>query len=140
MYVWCVRILRTRDSRINRMCKVIETTVDNRKIRVAEIKEKYMQNIADAAKECDYIDKVVLFGSSLESRCKEDSDIDLAVFGNVCTSRCFKSMKYRRFVRRLSMFDNLLQRYDILYFKTGSKDRSPILKDIDKGEVVYERN
>lgn len=140
MYVWCVRILRTRDSRINRMCKVIETTVDNRKIRVAEIKEKYMQNIADAAKECDYIDKVVLFGSSLESRCKEDSDIDLAVFGNVCMSRCLRSKKYDDFTKKIYKFDDFDQAYDILYFRTGVKNNSPILNDINKGEVLYARD
>ena len=121
------------------MCKVIETTVDDRTIKVADIKEKYMQNIADAARECDYIDKVVLFGSSLEEYCKEDSDIDIAVFGNVCMSRCLKSKKYLRFVGRLSRFDNLLQRYDVLYFRSGVRDKSPILNEIEKGEVLYVR-
>ena len=64
------------------MCKVVVMNVDNRKIRVADIKKKYMNNIIDAAKKCDLIDKVILFGSSIEDRCKESSDIDIAVFGN----------------------------------------------------------
>ena len=122
------------------MCKVVKMKIGDRTIRVADIKKKYIENIVDAARECDYIDRVVLFGSSIESRCKEDSDIDLAVFGNVCMSRCLRSKKNLNFVSRLSEFDNLLQRYDILYFRTGVKDKSPILNDISEGEVIYVRD
>ena len=41
------------------MCKVINMTVDGRTFKVAEIKQKYMENIINAAKKCDYIDKIV---------------------------------------------------------------------------------
>ncbi len=54
------------------MCKVVVMNVDNCKIRVADIKQKYMNNIIDAAKKCDLIDKVILFGSSIENRCTEN--------------------------------------------------------------------
>lgn len=37
------------------MCKVVTMSVDNRKIRVADIKKKYVDNIIDAAKKCDII-------------------------------------------------------------------------------------
>ena len=61
------------------MCQVTEMSIGGRTIRVADIKQKYIENIASAARECSYIDRVVLFGSSLENRCREESDIDLAV-------------------------------------------------------------
>ena len=37
------------------------------------------------------------------------------------------------------MFDDHAQSYDILYFKTGTKEDSPIMADISRGEVLYER-
>ena len=48
------------------MCRVLPMNIGARQIHVAEIKQKYIQNIIDAARQCDLIDRVVLFGSSLE--------------------------------------------------------------------------
>ena len=120
------------------MCKVVKKKIGDRTIRVADIKFKYMINIVDAAKECDYIDRIVLFGSSIDSRCKEESDIDLAIFGNVSKSKCLTSKKYEKFLEKVISFDNFNQAYDILYFKSGKEDKSAIMEDISKGEVLYE--
>ena len=79
------------------MCKVTDYHIDGRTIRMAEIKQKYIGNIIDAAQKCDYIDRIILFGSALEERCREESDIDLAVFGNQPSGKCLTSAKYRRF-------------------------------------------
>ncbi len=51
------------------MCKIVTMNIDNRKIRVADIKTKYVENIIDAAKKCDIIDRIIMFGSSVEARC-----------------------------------------------------------------------
>ena len=96
------------------MCRVTPMDIGSRQICVAEIKQKYIQNIIDAARECDLIDRVVLFGSSLQERCRENSDIDIAVFGNQPRSRALTSKKYERFARQLYAFDNHAQAYDIL--------------------------
>jgi predicted nucleotidyltransferase len=122
------------------MCKVLPMNVGTRQIRVAEIKQKYIRNIIDAARECDLIDRVVLFGSSLQERCLDSSDIDIAVFGNQPRSRALTSKKYERFARQLFSFDNHAQAYDILYFRSGSSDSNPILHEISKGEELYVRN
>ena len=122
------------------MCRVTPMDIGSRQIRVAEIKQKYIRNIIDAAKECDLIDRVVLFGSSLQERCRENSDIDIAVFGNQPRSRALTSKKYERFARQLYTFDNNAQAYDILYFKSRSGDTSPILQEISRGEELYSRN
>lgn len=121
------------------MCRVIETKIDDRTIRVADIKEKYIRNIVESAKACDYIDRVVLFGSGITEHCTEESDIDLAVFGNQPETKCLRSKSYIRFANALSKNDRY-QRYDILYFKTGTKNDSVIMNDINNGEVLYARD
>lgn len=122
------------------MCQVLSMDVGSHHIRVAEIKQKYIQNIIDAASQCDLIDRVVLFGSSIEERCRENSDIDIAVFGNQPRSRALTSRKYERFARQLYEYDNHAQSYDILYFRSGSGDSNPILHEISKGEELYARS
>ena len=120
------------------MCKVVTMVVDDREFRVADIKKKYMSNIIDAAKKCDFIEKVVLFGSSIEDRCSEDSDIDIAVFGSQIRSKAFSSKKYEQFTRQLFAFNDYDQNYDILYFKSGADVKNLIMDDIRKGETLYE--
>lgn len=121
------------------MCTVSMMDISGRSIKIADIKKKYMLNIIDAASKCDIIDRIVLFGSSIEERCTEDSDIDIAVFGNQIPSRALSSKKYERFARQLYAYDDHRQGYDILYFKQGTKTNSPIMENILKGEVIYER-
>ncbi len=121
------------------MCNLTTINIDDRQIKVADIKGKYMSNIVDAAKKCDLIDRIVLFGSSIESRCKETSDIDLAVFGSQIPSKVLTSKKYERFAHQLYSFDDHAQGYDILYFKNGTKKETHIMQNIEKGEVLYER-
>lgn len=62
------------------MCKltVIETNCDT-KIQVADTKKKHIENIIKAAPTCKHILEIILFGSSLETRCTEQSDIDIAI-------------------------------------------------------------
>ena len=122
------------------MCKVLPMTIGSRQIHVAEIKQKYIRNIIDAASQCDLIDRVVLFGSSLQERCRDTSDIDIAVFGNQPRSRALTSKKYERFARQLYAFDDHSQAYDILYFRSGSGESNPILYKISRGEELYARN
>ena len=62
------------------MCKLI--SIGNGKA-IADIKHKYIKNITRQAHECKNISRIVLFGSSLEERCTEKSDIDIAVFGKI---------------------------------------------------------
>ena len=121
------------------MCEVKTINIGGREIRVAELKWKYIENIVDAAGKCDIIDRVILFGSSIEERCKETSDIDLAVFGSQSRGKALSSKKFERFARQLYSFDDHNQAYDILYFREGADNNSQILVEIEKGEVVYER-
>ncbi|MBE5859453.1 MAG: nucleotidyltransferase domain-containing protein [Butyrivibrio sp.] len=121
------------------MCQVKEMRIDNRIIHVADIKQKYISNIIDAAKKCTFIDRIILFGSSIEDRCTDDSDIDLAIFGNQTKYKCLNSKEYRRFAEELYSFDDFNQSYDLLYFKTGNDYSGILINDINNGEVLYDR-
>ena len=51
-----------------------------------------------------------------------------------------KYFQYERFARQLYAFDNHAQAYDILYFRSGTADSSPILHEISRGEELYARS
>lgn len=124
------------------MCKVIDYQIGDRTVRVADIKTKYLDTIVNAAGECKYIDRIVLFGSATQDCCEVSSDIDLAIFGNQSKTRALTSKSYRDFSRRLYEFDDHNQAYDLLYFRTGADegDDSNLMRDIRAGEILYERN
>ncbi len=121
------------------MCRVKTTTIRDTTFSVAEIKEKYIRNVIDAASRCDLIDRIVLFGSSTSNKCKADSDIDLAFFGNETEYKALRSKKYDRFTSQIYSFDNLGQSYDLLYFVTGKQYKGLIMNDIENGELIYVR-
>lgn len=121
------------------MCRVVKMKIGDRNIRVAEIKKKYIRNIVDAASQCDFIDRIVLFGSSVRDSCKEESDIDLAIFGNQTEYRALRSKKYDRFTSQIYSFDDSGQSYDLLYFVSGKQYRGLIMDDIENGELIYAR-
>ena len=65
------------------MCRLVDVALPDRVVRVADVKRKYVPVIYEAAKNCPIIERVVLFGSATEERCRKESDMDLAVFGNL---------------------------------------------------------
>lgn len=128
------------------MSKLVDFQLEDRVIKVSELKVKFIQNIIDAAKLCNSIEKVILFGSVLEERCKPESDIDLAIFGSIAKSKMFKKKSYGLFQEKIFKYNNIFfggtedQSYDILYFNMMKKDNSSILEDINtKGEIIYIR-
>lgn len=121
------------------MCQVTTMKVGDRTFQAAEIKQKYIVNIVNAASECTLIEKIILFGSSIESRCRQDSDIDIAVFGNETEYKALRSGEYAGFTDQIYKFDDSGQAYDILYFVSGKKYEDPIMNDIQNGELIYAR-
>lgn len=121
------------------MCKLISIkNSKNEDISVADVKKDYIVNIIKSCSLCEKIETVILFGSSIEERCKNESDIDIAVFGDESKSKMFKSKKYRAFVDAVCSFGDL-QDYDILYFDRKNIEKSRIMKDISNGTLLYER-
>jgi len=121
------------------MCKLVEFKTNFGTIcHVAEIKKEYIEYILKIASSCSDIDRIVLFGSSLEERCKDISDIDIAIFGNREERAFLQSKQFEMFERKLYEFGEF-QDYDILYFQKNRINRSRILEDIEAGEVIYQR-
>lgn len=120
------------------MCQMTELCFGNRKVNVAGIKADYIKNIVDSISKCNLIDKVVLFGSALDERCTEDSDIDIAVFGRESKNRMFKNKSYLDYVNSVVSYGSV-QDYDILYFDSNKLPSLSIMQDIDRGAVLFER-
>ena len=119
------------------MCALIELA-DGK--YVAEIKHKYIENIIKQAANCKNIRRIILFDSALEERCKESSDIDIAVFGDYPKGKYLKSKEFKDFQRALFLYgDAFGQDYDILYFRDGVEYDDAIIKDIENGAEIYRR-
>lgn len=99
------------------MCNLAEIVIGDRRIKVAEIKKAYIENIIKCVPLCNAIDKVVLFGSALERRCTDSSDVDIAIFGKYSKSKMFKLKSYNDFVEAVISYGEL-QDYDLLYYGT----------------------
>jgi len=102
------------------MCKLVKITNSlGEQIEVAEIKADTIKKIIKIAKICDKIDYIYLFGSSVEERCTDESDIDLAIISNVSASKLCNRSSYREFKERLYAIDTD-QEYDRLQFNSKS--------------------
>ena len=123
------------------MCKIvtIQKNVGD-SFGVADIKKDIIEEIIRIAGECNLIDTIYLFGSSLEKRCTNRSDIDLAIIGKVTRSRLFRSKAYNDFTSKLYKIDED-QDYDILTFNsqaTLDNSKEFVARDIlTKGKVIF---
>ena len=125
------------------MCKLVKITNSlGEQIEVAEIKADTIKKIIKTVKICDKIDYIYLFGSSVEERCTDESDIDLAIISNVSASKLCNRSSYREFKERLYAIDTD-QEYDRLQFnslKAIRNSKEPVCLDIiSKGKLLYQR-
>ena len=123
------------------MCRMYALKLKDRTIKVAEHKKDFIRNIADSIGLCDHIYKVVLFGSCVERRCKETSDIDIAVFGDLPQGKMYALKSFLDFANKIYDYGkpDVFQDYDILYFKLGDTQKHGIMSEIDKGTVLFEK-
>lgn len=125
------------------MCRMTTLDIDmHTRIQVADIKKSIIEGIIALADLCKEIDCIILFGSSLEDKCKHESDIDLAIISNVTRARLFQSSGYDKFTTALYDIDDE-QTYDILQFNSIEelkRKNNVLCKDIvDKGKIIYRR-
>lgn len=122
------------------MCKMasIKTVYGIR--QVAEHKSACISNIIEAAGKQTPIFRIVLFGSATGGACREDSDIDIALFGYEPKGAMLKSAQYKAFLRDIRHFDKT-QSYDVLYFNVGqySQMKGEFKDAIENGVVLYEK-
>lgn len=125
------------------MCKMVRLkTSQNKYIMIAEQKKDCIANIIDAAKQCDHIVQIYLFGSALEERCNNDSDIDIAVISDIPKSRLYQLKSYDSFARDVYL-RQVGQAYDILVFYNSDEiiyGKSAIGEQIkENGKIIYQR-
>lgn len=125
------------------MCKLAVLRTDtNTQIQVADIKKPIIEKIILIARSCKEIDSIILFGSSLENKCTEQSDIDLAIISSTTRAKFLRSNSYQKFTTALYHIDEE-QQYDILQFNSMEdlkRKSSPVCRDIvNKGKVIYRR-
>lgn len=89
----------------------------NQDILVSSIKEEYVKNIINCASLCNKIDTIILFGSVLEERCTEKSDIDFVVVSKYTVSQLERLKSFNNFISSIYGTE-YIQDYDILYMKS----------------------
>ena len=113
------------------------------KILVDDKKKNIIQYLVDHASICDFIEQILLFGSSLEDRCSENSDIDLAIISKWPIQKISGNRKFDEFMERMYAYDNYRTDYDLLYFKSYDEivkksKEVPICRElVQKGKVIY---
>lgn len=119
------------------MCKLVQFAQGK---YVADIKYDYIVNIAKLAAECKNIRRIMLFGSATEERCKKESDIDIAVFGEMSKPKYLRSKEHDKFHAGIILYGgNFEQDYDILYFSDQKESDDAIMADIANGVEIYRR-
>lgn len=110
---------------------------------ISNIKKAYIDNIKSLSENYKDISEIIVFGSTVEpDRCKESSDIDIAIIFNKNKSSIIKSKSYDTFLRKIYSYD-LNQDYDILEFNSREEIESqgPLGKEILKnGITIFKRD
>lgn len=127
------------------MCQLVSIDTNyGEKVEVAEIKRNYIENIISSASQCKAISEIILFGSALEERCCEQSDIDIVIVSKCAINILCKNKGFSKFVEQIYSLD-FAQEYDRLYFNSLDEiekkmDSVPICKElVQKGKVIYRR-
>lgn len=125
------------------MCRLVTLRTNfQTEVSIADIKKMYIENIVKNAESCDKIDAIILFGSSLEDRCKDESDIDIAVISKYTVNRLCGYKSFRDFTDAIYSKD-IKQNYDILYFKSldeiaKREETAEICRELlNKGKIIY---
>ena len=98
----------------------------------AATKEMLKKEIVDRLSEFPEVQKVVIFGSFLNS--DDAHDLDIAVFQDSDESYYPLAMKYRRTLRAVATKISI----DVIPIRP-SPEKEPFMQEIQNGEVLYER-
>lgn len=128
------------------MCNLVNINTNyNTQVQVAEIKRDNIQNIINAASKCAHIQEIILFGSALEERCTDESDIDIVIISNVSRSRLYRLKTYAEFLTSLHKDDDYMQQYDVICVNgkdqlIKNKDKIELYGNVIKyGQTIYKR-
>ncbi len=104
--------------------EIIKDLMQNRKI---DIKLSIIKNL----KIFKEIDKIILFGSFINSN--NPNDIDIAIFQNSNQKFIPLSLKYRKSLKTIAKIIPI----DVIPIKNGIDGE--FIKEIQKGEIIYEK-
>lgn len=128
------------------MCQMVQVKTNfDTEIEVADIKKDIIENIVEVAGICTRIRQIILFGSVIESRCTEDSDVDMLVVSDISRSRLYKDKGYREFLKKLHDKDDYEQMYDVICVHGmdevyQKQDTVCLFRDvIENGKTLYRR-
>lgn len=128
------------------MCQMVNVKTNfDTEIEVADIKKDVVENIIEAAGVCSKICQIILFGSVIESRCTEASDVDMLVISDTTRSKLYKDKGYQEFLSRLHDKDDYEQLYDVICVHNQdelnrSQNTTRLFRDILKdGKLLYRR-
>lgn len=128
------------------MCQMVSVKTNfDTEIEVADIKKDVVENIIEAAGVCSKICQIILFGSVIESRCTEASDVDMLVISDTTRSKLYKDKGYQEFLSRLHDKDDYEQLYDVICVHNQdelnrSQNTTRLFRDILKdGKLLYRR-
>lgn len=128
------------------MCQMIHVKTNfNTEIEVADIKKEIIENILEAVNACTKICQIILFGSVIESRCTEDSDVDILVVSEISRSKLYRDKGFQEFLKKLHDKDNYEQMYDVICVHGmdeiyKNKSETNLFQDIIKnGKTLYRR-
>ena len=126
------------------MCRLVNVKTNfNTEIEVADIKKEVVENIIEAADVCSRICQIILFGSVIESRCTEDSDVDMLVISDTPRSKLYKDKGYQEFLRRLHEKDDYDQLYDVICVHNQeelhrNQNTTRLFRDVlEDGKLLY---
>lgn len=128
------------------MCRMVSVKTNfDTEIQVADIKKDVIENIIKAASVCTRICQIILFGSVIEDRCQEDSDVDMLVVSDTTRSQLYKDKGYQEFLKRLHAKDGYEQMYDVICVNGieeiyQKQDSIGLFRDvIECGKTLYRR-
>lgn len=128
------------------MCQMVQVKTNfDTEIEVADIKKDIIENIVEIAGICTRIRQIILFGSVIESRCTEDSDVDMLIVSDISRSRLYKDKGYREFLKKLHDKDDYEQMYDVICVHGmdevyQKQDTVCLFRDvIENGKTLYRR-
>ena len=128
------------------MCQMVNVKTNfDTEIEVADIKKEAVENIVQAAGECARIGEIILFGSVIESRCTEDSDIDMLVVSDTARSKLYRDKGYQEFLKKLHDKDDYEQLYDVICvhnmdeINRRQKMTGLFREVIENGKTLYRR-
>lgn len=126
------------------MCRLVDViTNTGNVVQVSEYKKAQIEEMIQKASDCTVIDQIILFGSSISSDCKENSDIDVVIISKESVSKLSQNKRYRAYWERIYQLDCFKTDYDVLYFTSyedivNKREQVPVCNEIiEKGRIIY---